>query len=107
MTQTTRRELIALMTGAAAGVSLGGNALAQGAPKRGGTLRVSAFTNPSSLDPATGGAGSDHTFLYTMYDTLTEWEFETLKPKPGLAESWKFTDPDHAGAEHPRGRDLP
>jgi peptide/nickel transport system substrate-binding protein len=28
-----------------------------------------------------------------MYDTLTEWDFETLKPKPGLAESWKFSDP--------------
>jgi peptide/nickel transport system permease protein/peptide/nickel transport system substrate-binding protein len=39
------------------GVALGGNARAQGAPKRGGILRISAFTNPSSLDPATGGAG--------------------------------------------------
>ena len=28
--------------------------------KRGGTLRISAPANPSSLDPATGGAGSDH-----------------------------------------------
>jgi peptide/nickel transport system permease protein/peptide/nickel transport system substrate-binding protein len=89
----TRRNALALMTGAAATVSLGGPAFAQGTPKRGGTLRVSAFTNPSSLDPATGGAGSDHTFLYTMYDSLTEWDFETLKPKPGLAESWSFTDP--------------
>jgi peptide/nickel transport system permease protein/peptide/nickel transport system substrate-binding protein len=89
----TRRNALALMTGAAAGVSLGGPAFAQATPKRGGTLRVSAFTNPSSLDPATGGAGSDHTFLYTMYDSLTEWDFETLKPKPGLAESWSFTDP--------------
>uniref|UniRef100_UPI0019530E93 hypothetical protein n=1 Tax=Proteus mirabilis TaxID=584 RepID=UPI0019530E93 len=64
----TRRDVMALMGGAAAGLALGGGALAQGAPKRGGTLRISAFTNPSSLDPATGGAGSDHTFLYTMYD---------------------------------------
>lgn len=89
----TRRNAIALMSGAAAAASLGAPAFAQGTPKRGGTLRVSAFTNPSSLDPATGGAGSDHTFLYTMYDSLTEWDFETLKPKPGLAESWSFTDP--------------
>jgi peptide/nickel transport system substrate-binding protein len=89
----TRRNAIALMSGAAAATTLGMPALAQGTPKRGGTLRVSAFTNPSSLDPATGGAGSDHTFLYTMYDSLTEWDFETLKPKPGLAESWSFTDP--------------
>jgi peptide/nickel transport system substrate-binding protein len=93
MTNTTRREAMALMTGALADVSLGGSARAQGTAKRGGILRISAPTNPSSLDPATGGAGSDHAFLFTMYDTLTEWEFETLKPKPGLAESWKFTDP--------------
>lgn len=89
----TRRNAIALMSGAAATAALGTPALAQAAPKRGGILHVSAFTNPSSLDPATGGAGSDHTFLFTMYDTLTEWDFETLKPKPGLAESWSFADP--------------
>jgi peptide/nickel transport system permease protein/peptide/nickel transport system substrate-binding protein len=93
MTRTTRRELMALMTGAAADVALGDRAFAQTAPKRGGILRVSAFTNPSSLDPTTGGAGSDHAFLFTMYDTLTEWEFDTLKPRPGLAESWSFSDP--------------
>ena len=90
---TTRREAMALLSGAVAGVALGGDARAQGTPKRGGILRISAPTNPSSLDPATGGAGSDHAFLFTMYDTLTEWDFETLKPKPGLAESWSFSDP--------------
>ena len=91
---TTRREAMALISGAMAGVALGGGGVrAQGAPKRGGILRISAPTNPSSLDPATGGAGSDHAFLFTMYDTLTEWDFETLKPRPGLAESWSFTDP--------------
>ena len=89
----TRREIMALMSGAAVGVALGGTARAQGTPKRGGILRISAPANPSSLDPATGGAGSDHAFLFTMYDTLTEWDFQTLKPKPGLAESWSFTDP--------------
>src|SRR5512139_422736 len=94
MTYTTRREAMALISGALAGTALGGgSAFAQGTPKRGGILRISAPANPSSLDPATRGAGSDHTFLYTMYDTLTEWDFETLKPKPGLAESWSFSDP--------------
>ncbi|MBR1233617.1 ABC transporter substrate-binding protein [Bradyrhizobium sp. AUGA SZCCT0182] len=93
MTQTTRREVMALISGALAGATLGGHAFAQGTPKRGGILRISAPANPSSLDPATGGAGSDHAFLFTMYDTLTEWDFETLKPKPGLAESWSFSDP--------------
>src|SRR3954463_12902020 len=92
MTSTTRREAMALISGALAGTALGGNAFAQATPKRGGTLRISAPANPSSLDPATGGAGSDHAFLFTMYDSLTEWDFETLKPKPGLAESWSFTE---------------
>jgi peptide/nickel transport system permease protein/peptide/nickel transport system substrate-binding protein len=84
---------MALISGAMAAATLGGEAFAQAAPKRGGILRISAPANPSSLDPATGGAGSDHAFLFTMYDTLTEWDFETLKPKPGLAEGWKFSDP--------------
>ena len=92
MTQT-RREAMALISAALAGAAVGGEAFAQATPKRGGILRISAPANPSSLDPATGGAGSDHTFLFTMYDTLTEWEYDTLKPKPGLAESWSFTDP--------------
>jgi peptide/nickel transport system substrate-binding protein len=89
----TRRQAMALISGALAGVAFGGDARAQAAPKRGGILRIAAFTNPSSLDPTTGGAGSDHAFLFTMYDTLTEWDFDTLKPKPGLAESWNLTDP--------------
>src|ERR1700755_3081623 len=90
---TTRREVMALLSGAVAGMALIGDVRAEGMPKRGGILRISASTNPSSLDPATGGAGSDHAFLFTIYDTLTEWDFDTLKPKPGLAESWSFTDP--------------
>ncbi len=89
----TRREVMALISGALAGTTLSGVSFAQSTPKRGGILRISAPANPSSLDPATGGAGSDHAFLFTMYDTLTEWEFDTLKPKPGLAESWSFADP--------------
>jgi len=93
LTAITRRNAMALMGGAAGVIAALGPSRAQERPKRGGTLRVSAFTNPSSLDPATGGAGSDHTFLFTMYDTLTEWEYDTLKPKPGLAESWRFVDP--------------
>ncbi len=85
----TRRDLMAL----AGAVSLSGAAVAQtAAPKRGGVLKVSATANPSSLDPATGGAGSDHTFLWTLYDTLVEWDYDTLKTKPGMA-AFSFPDP--------------
>ncbi|MEN9317396.1 MAG: hypothetical protein RIS35_3789 [Pseudomonadota bacterium] len=87
----SRRELLTLL-GAGALSAVAMPAFAQGAAKRGGTLRVSGSANPSSLDPATGGAGSDHTYLWTIYDTLVEWDYETLKPKPGLAE-WAYPNP--------------
>ena len=85
-----RRAFLALV-GAASG--LGTEARAQTTPKRGGILRVAAPTNPSSLDPVTGTAGSDHVYLYTLYDTLVEWEPATLEPRPGLATAWSFPDP--------------
>ncbi len=92
-TGLTRRDLM-VMAGAAAGtLATGGAAWAQAtAAKRGGVLKVSASANPSSLDPATGGAGTDHSFLWTIYDTLVEWDYDTLKTKPGLA-SFNFPDP--------------
>jgi peptide/nickel transport system permease protein/peptide/nickel transport system substrate-binding protein len=89
----TRRDALALMTGALAAAVSGGEGFAQTAPRRGGILHISAGANPSSLDPTTGGAGSDHVFLYNLYDTLTEWDYDTLEPRPGLAESWNFSDP--------------
>ena len=95
----TRRELIRLLGGAAAGagsatLGLGAApAFAQGTPKQGGVLKISAPANPSSLDPATGGAGSDHVFLFTMFSTLVEWDYATLKAEPGLAEAWSYPDP--------------
>ncbi len=86
-----RREMLALLGGAVATGTVGWPAFAQEA-KKGGVLKVATQANPSSLDPATGGAGSDHSTLWTMYDTLVEWDYATLKPKPGLAK-WSFPDP--------------
>ncbi|HMN72112.1 MAG TPA: ABC transporter substrate-binding protein [Rhodoblastus sp.] len=93
LARLTRREAMALAGAAGASAFADRFALAQGAPKRGGVLKIAANANPSSLDPATGGSGADHTMLFPMFDTLTEWDYETLKPKPGLAESWKYPDP--------------
>lgn len=86
-----RRQVLAGLAGGAlvGAFGLPGLGLAQPA----GNLRVAANANPSSLDPSTGGAGSDHVFLYCFFDTLVDWDYETLAPKPGLAESWEFTDP--------------
>lgn len=89
--RASRREMIGLITGAfTAGPSA--LAIAQGAPRRGGAPKVAA-PRTVQLDPATGGAGTDHVFLYTMFDTLIEWEYATLQARPGLAESWSFPDP--------------
>lgn len=90
----SRRAWLELLAGAGGAALASGplSAMAQGAPKRGGVLKVSGTANPSSLDPATGGAGSDHTYLWTMYDTLVEWDYATLKPIPGMA-TWAYPDP--------------
>lgn len=85
-----RRDALALLSGAALAGAVP-QAFAQGTPKQGGVLKISAPANPSSMDPATGGAGSDHVFLWTVYDTLVDWDYATLKPKPGMA---KWSTPD-------------
>lgn len=86
-----RRQALGLMGAAALGGLGHLPAWAQEARKRGGVLKIAALTNPSSLDPATGGAGTDHSFLWTIYDTLVEWDYATLKTKPGLAD-WSYPD---------------
>jgi peptide/nickel transport system permease protein/peptide/nickel transport system substrate-binding protein len=89
---TQRRAFLASTLALAATQRAWAQGTPQGTPKKGGVLKVSAPTNPSSLDPATGGSGQDHAFLYPIFDTLVEFDFPTLKALPGLAESWKFPD---------------
>lgn len=87
-----RRTLLAMP--AILGISALGCGAARGeTPQKGGTLRAVLYANPSSLDPMTGRAGSDHETLYPIFDRLVDWEPETLQAKPGLAESWTFSDP--------------
>lgn len=89
----TRRQLMSLIGG---GVVLAGlmphELMAQEATGSGGTLRISTRANPSSLDPMTGLAGDDTPVLWALYATLLEFEYETLQPKAGLAESWEYPD---------------
>jgi peptide/nickel transport system substrate-binding protein len=88
--QLRRRDALGL-----AGLTLaslaGMPAAAQNRPRQGGILKVAANSNPSTLDPPRGSNGLDHIFLWTMFDTLIEWDAATLKPKPGMAE-WSFPD---------------
>lgn len=90
-----RRAVLGGSAALGAGLLVNPWAFAQDAPegKPGGVLRVSMFTNPSSLDPMTSVAGSDINFLFCLYDTLIEYHPKTLEPMPGLAESWDFSDP--------------
>src|SRR5262245_47248742 len=88
----TRRAALAASVGFGASPWLARFARAAG-PRRGGILKVSQYANPSSLDPPTGRSGADHPMLWPMFDTLVDFDFATLNPKPGLAESWEYRDP--------------
>jgi peptide/nickel transport system permease protein/peptide/nickel transport system substrate-binding protein len=61
--------------------------------KEGGTLRVAAVADPSSLDPQVGPGGNDHVMLYPIFDTLIRFDPKTMEPLPGLASEWTFDDP--------------
>ena len=49
--------------------------------------------NPGAVDPMTGRNLPDFNVLYAVFDALIDFEPQTLELKPGLAKSWKFTDP--------------
>ncbi|WP_087972419.1 ABC transporter substrate-binding protein [Oceanobacillus rekensis] len=63
----------------------------EGTPVQGGEAVFAYNTDLSNYDPIKGSAGSDHTLLWPVYETLIKFTSE-LEPEPGLAESWEFTD---------------
>ena len=71
-------------------------AIVEGAAQQGGTyggtLRVAHQFPPLSLDPHTGSSGADHQTLYSIYDRLVHFKFDSLEFTPGLATAWEFTD---------------
>ena len=87
----SRRQTMGLIGGSLLSLGLGGQVRAEA--KRGGILKVAMPKNPGSLDPLTGGQGIEQVFLYTMFDTLVAWDFETLTAKPLLATDWHYSDP--------------
>ncbi len=89
-----RREFLALLSGTAAVAAMGPSALLAAVKDNGGILRIGGPANPSSMDPATGGAGSDHVYLFPVFDTLITWDYDTLEAKPGLAKSWDYPAPE-------------
>jgi ABC-type transport system substrate-binding protein len=91
--QLDRRELIKAAVAGAGALALPSGALAQDAPKKGGTLRLAMPYNPAALDPMTGRNLPDFNVLYAVFDALIDFVPQTLELKPGLAKSWSFKDP--------------
>lgn len=90
-------RLLAIASAAILALSLSACAGSTAAPEESGggdnPLRVAYPQDVSSLDPVRGNAGTDHAILWTMYDTLINWDPTTLEPIPGLAEEWDQSDP--------------
>ncbi len=66
---------------------------ADAAPKSGGVLKMAVTNDASSLNPCTGRIGTDQIYLWTIFDTLIDWDPATLEAKPGLAKAWTWADP--------------
>ena len=80
-----RRQLIKVAGAGAAALALPGAALAQAAPRKGGTLRLAIPYNPAAVDPMTGRNLPDFNVLYAVFDALIDFVPQTLELKPGLA----------------------
>jgi peptide/nickel transport system permease protein/peptide/nickel transport system substrate-binding protein len=89
--EMNRRIFIAGMGTAAAALSAS-RVLAQSGDEK-GILKVSAYGDISSFDPATSNSGEDHVQLYPIYDRLIDYDFKSMVPVPGLATEWNFTTP--------------
>src|SRR5574342_709525 len=67
-------------------------ALAQTAPKRGGTLRVAFYIEAATMDPHLSGSKIDRQVYHNLYEPLLVLDVK-LGLRPGLAESWTQPDP--------------
>ena len=84
----------AAAAGALAPMALGGpgRALAQGTPKKGGTLRVGFYIEAATMDPHLSGSKIDRQVYHNVYEPLVVLDVK-LGIRPGLAESWSQPDP--------------
>ena len=77
------------------------------APQKGGTLKVSAFSDVTSFDPATGRSGDDHIVLYTIYDTLIDYDFDTLRARTESGHRLELSRSKNPSAAAAPGRAVP
>ena len=85
-------RLCALASGALAPGAVALPALAQTAPKKGGTLRVAFYIEAATMDPHLSGSKVDRQVYHNIYEPLVVLD-TNLGLKPGLAESWQQPDP--------------
>ena len=63
-------------------------------PKRGGAIKIGHTARPSRLNPHLGSGGTDHRFLYPLYDSLVTYDGKALPlPEASLAEKLEITSP--------------
>lgn len=86
-----RRDTIRLM--AAAGITLSASSVFAQQGQASSLLRIGAYANPTSLDPAASNSSSDNVYFSILYDSLVSLDEESLLPQPGLAKSFRFVDP--------------
>src|SRR5262245_46064544 len=98
-TAVTRREVLkgavasAALVPAALSAPVGvPRALAQGAPRKGGTLRVGFYIEAATMDPHYSGSKIDRQVYHNIYEPLVTLDLK-LGIKPGLAESWTQPEP--------------
>jgi peptide/nickel transport system substrate-binding protein len=84
--------LVLFMGACGSGSSTSNGSTSNGTPKTGGTLRVAQETEINTLDPNTSGLVVEREIYYNMYDSLLGIDAK-LNFVPGLALTWKFTDP--------------
>jgi peptide/nickel transport system substrate-binding protein len=83
---------VVLFLGACGGGNGTSGTTSNGTPRTGGTLRVAQETEINTLDPNTSGLLVEREIYYNMYDSLLGIDAK-LNFVPGLATTWKFTDP--------------
>src|SRR5215472_8377770 len=83
---------LVLFLGACGGGNGTSGGTSNGTPKMGGTLRVAQDSEINTLDPNTSGLLVEREIYYNMYDSLLGIDAK-LNFVPGLATSWKYTDP--------------
>jgi ABC-type transport system substrate-binding protein len=61
--------------------------------KGGGSLTIGDPVALTSSDPIKAASSRDQSYLWTVYDTLINFDPKTMEPTPGLALSWTTPDP--------------